>query len=149
MNRIAVFPGSFDPFTFGHKVIVDKAISLFDYIFIAVGNNSKKNYMFSINERINRITAVYNNIENIKVISYDGLTVDFCKQKNANFIIRGLRDNADFAFETRIAMMNKKLHSDVETVFFLTSPEYSSISSTIVREIIKNGGDVSKFIPQI
>ena len=148
MNKIAVFPGSFSPFSLGHKAVVDSALPLFDKVIIAVGNNPEKNQYFSIKKRLKWINDVYKNMPNISVERYEGLTVDFCKTVNANFIIRGLRDSHDFKFEKNIAQMNKKLNAEIETIFIITPPELSHISSTILRDIIKNGGDISTFIPK-
>ena len=148
MNKIAVFPGSFSPFSLGHKAMVDSALPLFDKIIIAVGNNPEKNQYFSIKKRLKWINDVYKNMPNISVERYEGLTVDFCKTVNANFIVRGLRDSHDFKFEKNIAQMNKKLNAEIETIFIITPPELSHISSTILRDIIKNGGDISTFIPK-
>ena len=148
MNKIAVFPGSFSPFSLGHKAVVDSALPLFDKVIIAVGNNPEKNQYFSIKKRLKWINDVYKNMPNISVERYEGLTVDFCKTVNANFIVRGLRDSQDFKFEKNIAQMNKKLNAEIETIFIITPPELSHISSTILRDIIKNGGDISTFIPK-
>ncbi len=148
MTKIAVFPGSFSPFTIGHQSIIDRALPLFDKIIIAIGINSEKNEYFSIEERTEWITAVYANNTKIEVKCYEGLTVDFCKKENASFILRGLRDAHDFQFEKNIAQMNKDLNSNIETVFLITPAQLSHISSTLIRDIIKHGGDVSKFIPK-
>ena len=148
MNKIAVFPGSFSPFSLGHKAVIDSALPLFDKIIIAVGNNPEKNQYFSIKKRLKWINDVYKNMPNISVERYEGLTVDFCKTVNANFIVRGLRDSHDFKFEKNIAQMNKKLNAEIETIFIVTPPDLSHISSTILRDIIKNGGDISTFIPK-
>ena len=148
MAKIAIFPGSFAPLTVGHQSIVDRALPLFDKIIISIGINSKKNQYFSIEERMDWIEAVYGNNPKIEVKRYEGLTVDFCKKENANYILRGLRDSHDFKFEKNIAQMNKELNSTIETIFIITPPEISHISSSIIRDIIKNGGDVSKFIPK-
>ena len=148
MNKIAVFPGSFSPFSLGHKAVVDSALPLFDKIIIAVGNNPEKNQYFSIKKRLKWINDVYKNMPKISVERYEGLTVDFCKTVNANFIVRGLRDSHDFKFEKNIAQMNKKLNAEIETIFIITPPDLSHISSTILRDIIKNGGDISTFIPK-
>ena len=148
MNKIAVFPGSFSPFSLGHKAVIDSALPLFDKIIIAVGNNPEKNQYFSIKKRLKWINDVYKNMPNISVERYEGLTVDFCKTVNANFIVRGLRDSHDFKFEKNIAQMNKKLNAEIETIFIITPPDLSHISSTILRDIIKNGGDISTFIPK-
>jgi len=148
MSKIAIFPGSFSPFSIGHQSVVEKALPLFDKIIISIGINSEKNQYFSIQERMQWIESVYRNNEKIEIKRYEGLTVDFCKKEDANFILRGLRDSHDFKFEKNIAQMNKDLDSSIETIFFITNPEVSHISSSLIRDIIKNGGDVSKFIPK-
>ena len=148
MTKIAIFPGSFSPFTVGHQSVVDRALSLFDKIIISIGINSEKNQYFSIEERLQWIKDVYGNNPKIEIKFYEGLTVDFCKKENANYILRGLRDSHDFKFEKGIAQMNKDLNNEIETIFIITPPEISHISSSIIRDIIKNGGDVSKFIPK-
>ena len=148
MTKIAVFPGSFSPFTIGHQSIIDRALPLFDKIIIAIGINSEKNEYFSIEERTEWIKDVYANNTKIEVKCYEGLTVDFCKKEKANFILRGLRDSHDFKFEKGITQMNKDLDSNIETVFLITPAQLSHISSTLIRDIIKHGGDVSKFIPK-
>ena len=143
----AVFPGSFDPLTLGHCDIIHKSIDLFDEIIIAIGENSTKESMFSLDERKQFINEEFSNQSKIKTLTYQGLTVDFCKEINADFIVRGLRNPADFEFEKTIAQTNKKL-TGIETVFFLTSPETAYISSSIVREIITNKGDYTKLVPK-
>ena len=148
MSKIAIFPGSFSPFTIGHQSIVDRALPLFDKIVISIGINSEKHQYFSIDKRMQWIKDVYNNNPKIDVKQYKGLTVDFCKKENANYILRGLRDSHDFKFEKNIAHMNKELNPNIETIFIITLPKISHISSSIIRDIIKNGGDVSKFIPK-
>jgi len=148
MTKIAVFPGSFSPFTIGHQSVIQRALPLFEKIIIAVGINSEKNQYFSIEERMQWINDIYVNNSKIKAKFYEGLTVDFCKNEGANFIIRGIRDSHDFKFEKNIAQTNKDLNKDIETIFLITPPEISHISSSIIRDIIKNGGDVSKFIPK-
>ena len=147
MERIAVFPGSFDPITKGHESIVKRAIPLFDKIIIAIGINAGKNSMFDLEQRKLWIKSTFKNNPTIEVITYTGLTVDFCKAQNAYFILRGLRSYSDFEYESGIAQMNKSLISNVETVFLLTEPECSHISSTIVRDIIRNKGKVEQFLP--
>jgi pantetheine-phosphate adenylyltransferase len=132
----------------GHQSVVDRALLLFDKIIIAIGINSEKNEFFSIEERMEWISNVYGNNSKIEIQRYEGLTVDFCKNEGANFILRGLRDSHDFKFEKNIAQMNKELNSTIETIFIITPPEMSHISSSIIRDIIKNGGDVSKFLPK-
>ena len=148
MTKIAIFPGSFSPFTVGHQSVVDRTLPLFDKIIISIGINSEKNQYFSIEERLQWIKDVYGNNPKIEIKFYEGLTVDFCKKENANYILRGLRDSHDFKFEKGIAQMNKDLNKEVETIFIITPPEISHISSSIVRDIIKNGGEVSQFLPK-
>ena len=143
----AVFPGSFDPITIGHVDIVKRGIKVFDEIIIAVGDNTDKKYMFPKEKRVEFVKQTFNNYDNIKIESYDGLTVDFCKKNNIEFMIRGLRNPADFEFEKSIALTNREL-TDIETIFFLTSPENSFISSSIVRDLIRNSGDYKLFIPK-
>jgi pantetheine-phosphate adenylyltransferase len=144
--RRAVFPGSFDPITLGHYDIIERGLTLFDEIILAIGVNSEKKYMFSLEERKQFIEEAFKNEPKIKVMTYKGLTVDFCKQQNADFILRGLRNPGDFEFEKAIAHTNRKM-SDIETVFLLTSSGKSYISSSIVRDVIRNGGDVSELVP--
>lgn len=143
----AVFPGSFDPFTLGHETVVKKALTLFDKVIIAIGVNSNKKYLFPLNDRIDLIKRHFKDEKNLEVISFEGLTVDFCKKNSASVIIRGLRNTLDFQFEYEIANMNRKLAPEIESVFIVALPEHSAINSTIVREIYKNGGDVSAFLP--
>lgn len=147
MERIAVFPGSFDPFTIGHEAIVRRALTLFDRIVIAIGTNTNKANFFPIEKRIQWIKEVFEYDEKVSVCSYSGLTVDFCKQSGANFIIRGLRTSSDFEYERAIAQVNKVMENGIETIFMLTSPEHSAITSTLVRDIIRHGGDANKFLP--
>jgi len=143
----AVFPGSFDPLTLGHCDIIHKSIDLFDEVILAIGINSTKESMFSLEQRTQFINEEFSNHAKVKILTYQGLTVDFCKEINADFIVRGLRNPADFEFEKTIAQTNKKL-TGIETVFFLTSPETAYISSSIVREIIANKGDYNKLVPK-
>jgi len=142
----AVFPGSFDPITNGHVDIIKRAIPLFDKIVIAVGVNASKKYMFSLQQRMSFIENIFKKESKIKVDKYDSLTVAYCKQQQADFILRGLRNPADFEFEKAIAQTNRRL-SGIETVFLLTSAETSFISSSIIRDIIRNGGDVTPLVP--
>ena len=144
--RRALFPGSFDPITKGHEDIIMRGLNLFDEIVIGVGINSEKKYMFSSEKRINFIKKLFVKSSKISVTSYNGLTVNFCKTINANYILRGLRNPGDFEFEKAIAHTNRKL-SGVETIFLLTSVETSFISSGIVREIILNNGDYRSLVP--
>ena len=143
----AVFPGSFDPVTIGHQDIVNRGLKIFDEIIIGVGENTDKKYMFSNNERFDFVSKTFEADAKVLIKTYDGLTVDFCKKNNAEFIIRGLRNPADFEFEKSIALTNRKM-TGIETVFFLTSPKNSFISSSIVRDLIKNKGDYKLFIPK-
>jgi pantetheine-phosphate adenylyltransferase len=147
MEKIAVFPGSFDPFTKGHEDVVHRAESLFDKIVIAIGTNTTKKYMFTEQERIGMIKQTFGKNEKIIITNYNELTINFCKKHNANYILRGLRSTTDFEYEKSIAMMNKKLGPDIETILIFTSPELEGISSTIVREIKKYNGDISPFLP--
>ena len=143
----AVFPGSFDPVTIGHQDIVNRGLKIFDEIIIGVGENTDKKYMFSSNERFDFVSKTFESDTKVLIKTYDGLTVDFCKKNNAEFIIRGLRNPADFEFEKSIALTNREM-TEIETVFFLTSPKNSFISSSIVRDLIKNKGDYKLFIPK-
>ena len=143
----AVFPGSFDPLTLGHVDIIKRSLPLFDEIIIAIGTNTTKKYMFSLEQRKSFIENTFKDISKIKVDTYKGLTIDYCKEKKIKFILRGLRNPADFEFEKAIAHTNRKL-SKIETVFLLTSAKTSFISSSIVRELITNNGDVSKLVPK-
>jgi pantetheine-phosphate adenylyltransferase len=147
MKKIAVFPGSFDPFTIGHEGIVRRGLSLFDEIIIAVGANALKKSYFSLETRKAMISRVFSEEPRVKVDHYEGLTVDYCRNKGARFILRGLRTAADFEFERAIAQVNKAMDNNVESVFLLTIPEHSPINSTIVRDIIRSGGDASRFVP--
>ena len=145
--RRAIFPGTFDPFTLGHLDILNRSKLIFDEVIIGIGENIDKKAMFSLEDRIDFIKSIVINSENIKVQSYKGLTIDFCKEVDANFIVRGVRNNGDFEFEKAIARTNRLL-SKIETVFLLTSAKTSFISSSIVRELIKNKGDYSRLIPE-
>ncbi|WP_298489043.1 pantetheine-phosphate adenylyltransferase [uncultured Maribacter sp.] len=144
--RRAIFPGSFDPLTLGHHDIITRGLPLFDELIIAIGINADKKYMFSLEERIRFISEAFKNEPKIKVNTYKGLTVDYCKKVEADFILRGLRNPADFEFEKAIAHTNRKL-SEIETVFLLTSSGKSYISSSIVRDVIRNGGNYSVLVP--
>ena len=148
MERIAVFPGSFDPITVGHESIIKRGCSLFDKIIVAIGENVEKKSYFEIDQRLDWIEKVFANEPKVSVARYSGLTVDFCKEVNATFILRGLRTSADFEFERSIGQVNKKLYPDIETIFLLTTPEHTSINSSIVRDILRNGGDASQFVPK-
>ena len=147
MSKIAVFPGSFDPITLGHESIIHRSLPLFDKIIIAIGVNSTKEGYFSLQKRKLWIEKVFNGEKKTEVKTYKGLTIDFCKKENANYILRGLRTSADFEFERIIAQMNRAMNEDIETVFILSTPELSAITSTVVRDIIRNSGDAGQFIP--
>jgi pantetheine-phosphate adenylyltransferase len=148
MTKIAVFPGSFDPITIGHESVIRRALPMFDKIIVGVGLNPEKKAYFSIEERENFIKDVFSDEEKIEIIRYKGLTIDFCRQMNAHYIVRGLRTSADFEFERTIAQINKSMYPEIDTVFMLTMPEHTMINSSVVRDILKNGGDVSKFVPK-
>lgn len=147
MEKIAVFPGSFDPFTVGHESIVNRASKLFDKIIIAIGLNPKKDALFSLEERKNFIKQVFEDNPKIEIVHFEGLTVEFCKRVGATYILRGLRTSADFEFERAIAQVNKSMYNEIETVFLLTITEHTPINSSIVRDIYRHGGDISKFVP--
>jgi pantetheine-phosphate adenylyltransferase len=142
----AVFPGSFDPITLGHVDIIERALPLFDEIILAIGVNSDKKYMFSLEERLNFLKETFKDEPKIKVATYKGLTVDFCKSQDANFILRGLRNTIDFEFERTIGQTNFKM-SGIETIFLISSSGKGHISSTVVRDVRKNGGDFSFMVP--
>lgn len=147
MKRIAIFPGSFDPITKGHESITNRAIPLFDEIIIAIGDNIEKKGFFPIDKRIDMIKKVFAHEPKIQVVKFRGLTVDFCKEMGAKFILRGLRTSADFEFERSIGQINRKLNKEIETIFMLTDPEYTALNSSRVRELIKYGGSVEQFVP--
>ena len=147
MSRIALFPGSFDPITLGHVDIIERAVPLFDEIKIAVGTNSAKNYLFSLEQRVQWIEQTFAHEPKVSVITYEGLTVDFAREQGVQFLLRGLRNPADFEFEKAIAQANREMVPDLETVFLLTSARYAYISSSIVREVYNHGGDFQKFVP--
>ena len=144
----AIYPGSFDPLTRGHQSIALRAASLFSHLVIAIGQNSEKRNIFSIEQRLEFITKTFENVDNISVVAYDGLTVDFCRQNQINYIVRGVRSDMDWGVESAIAAANKILCPTVETVFLLTEHQYIGISSSVVRDILKNKGDVSAFLPK-
>jgi pantetheine-phosphate adenylyltransferase len=148
MERIAVFPGSFDPITVGHESVIRRACRLFDKIIVAIGENSEKQSFFTIEQRLEWIRQTFADEPKVEVARYSGLTVDFCKKTNARFLLRGLRTSADFEFERSIGQVNKKLYADIETVFLLTAPEHTSLNSSIVRDILRHGGDASQFVPK-
>ncbi|HUH27834.1 pantetheine-phosphate adenylyltransferase [Gelidibacter sp.] len=142
----ALFPGSFDPLTLGHFDIINRGLKVFDEVVVAIGINADKKYMFSLEERLNFIREAFKEHPKVKVMTYTGLTIDFCKEIDAQFILRGLRNPADFEFEKAIAHTNRKL-SKIETVFLLTAASTSYISSSIVRDVIRNNGDYTVLVP--
>lgn len=146
-KKIAVFPGTFDPFTRGHESVVKRALSLFDEIIIAVGANALKEGYFTVENRKKMISDVFAGHDKVKVAHYNGLTVDFCKSAGAKYLLRGIRTAADFEYERAIAQMNKAMAPGIESIMLLTTPEHTPINSTIVRDIIRNGGDASPFLP--
>ncbi len=147
MKRTAVFPGSFDPFTIGHESIVRRAIGLFDNIIIAIGINNKKPSFIDLDTRIKIIKKVFEGENRIEIKVYSGLTIDFCKSENCKYILRGLRTSADFEFERAIGQTNKLLNSEIETVFLLSLPQHTFISSSILREVILNNGKLDGLLP--
>ena len=147
-NTTAIYPGSFDPITKGHQSIALRAALLFPHLIVAVGKNADKRTMFSVEERLEFIRKTFENEQNISVVAYDGLTVDFCRQNQINHIVRGVRSDMDWGVESSIAVANKMLYPAVETVFLLTEQQYTGISSSVVRDILNNKGDVSAFLPK-
>ncbi len=147
MQKTAVFPGSFDPFTIGHEDIVLRALDLFDNIIVAIGVHSMKQPLLKIEARVKMISQVFKAYDQITADSFKGLTVDYCRKVNATHMLRGIRTAADFEYERAIAQINKKMLPEVESIFLLTSPEHTPINSTIIRDIIRNDGDASQFIP--
>lgn len=146
--KVALFPGSFDPITLGHVDVIKRALPLFDKIVVAIGINANKKYMFSLEQRMGWIKESFAEESKIEVVTYEGLTIDFARTVGAKFLLRGLRNPADFEFEKAISRANQKMANDIETVFLLTSPETSFISSSIVRDVITNAGDYSLFVPE-
>lgn len=147
MKRIAIFPGSFDPITKGHESVVLRALPLFDEIIVAIGENTSKKEYFPLEQRLEWIRKTFENNSKVKVESFSSLLVDYCREKGAKYVVRGLRNSIDFQYERNIALINQELYSDLETIFMLTKPEDTAISSSFVREILSFGGDVTKFIP--
>ncbi len=148
MKKIAIFPGSFDPFTIGHQSIVQRAISLFDRIYIMIGHNANKESFFPVEKRLKWINQVFKDEPSVEVRLHEGLTVDFCKEVGAAYILRGIRTSSDFEYERAIAQINKKMHPEIESVFLLTLPEHTPVNATIIRDIVSHGGDASMFLPE-
>ena len=149
MNRVALFPGTFDPITIGHLDIIERALPLFDKLIIGIGRNANKAAMFTEELRLQWVNEIYKNEPNVSAIIYEGLTVECCQKVGANFIIRGIRYVNDFEYEKAIADMNRSLDPEIETVFLTCLPQYTSVASTLVRDVIRNGGDVSQFVPDV
>ena len=148
MPKYAVFPGSFDPVTLGHQDIVQRASQLFDKVYVAIGRNTSKTTMLPFDSRLQIVAKVFEGIKGVEVMSYEALTVELCERLGAKYVVRGLRSGTDFDYERNIALMNEKLNPKIETVFFISNPNYAGISSTIVKEIHKFGGDISRFVPK-
>ena len=146
--KIAVFPGSFDPFTSGHKDVIRRGMNLFDRIIIAIGNNRKKQYLFSLDQRKRFIETIFPSGEKVHVEPFETLTATFCKEHNATYILRGLRNLMDFEYEKSLCYVNSQLNPDLEHVFLLTSPKYAVVSSSVVRDIVMSKGDLSFLVPK-
>jgi pantetheine-phosphate adenylyltransferase len=146
--KTAIFPGSFDPFTIGHESILRRAIPMFDKIIVMIGFNANKKSFFPLEKRLKWINQVFQNEKKVEVRVHEGLTVDFCKEVGAQYILRGLRTSSDFEYERAIAQVNKKMHPEIETVFLLTLPEHTPVNATIIRDIVFHGGDASMFLPK-
>ncbi len=149
MTRICLFPGTFDPLTLGHVDIIDRSLNLFDKVVIGIGKNSNKIPLFSEEDRLTWIKEIYKNEPKVDAIVYEGLTANCCKKIGAKFILRGIRYVSDFEYEKAIADMNRSLDKSVETIFLTCLPEFTSVASTLVRDVIKNGGDVKQFVPEV
>lgn len=148
MKKIALFPGTFDPITIGHANIIERAIPLFDEIIVGIGHNSNKATLFPVDRRVHWINQIYKHEPKVRGDYYEGLTVDFCEQIGANYILRGIRNMADFDYEKNIAQMNKIIYPKAETVFLMCDPAYTPISSSVVRDLIRNNGDARPFVPK-
>lgn len=149
MQRICLFPGTFDPVTFGHTDIIDRALPLFDKLVIGIGRNAQKTPMFSEELRLSWIREIYKSDSRVEVVAYEGLTVDCCKEVGANFILRGIRYVNDFEYEKAIADMNRSIDGNIETLFLTCLPKYTSVASTLVRDVLRNKGNVSQFLPDV
>lgn len=148
MEKIAVFPGSFDPFTVGHENIVLRGLDLFDKIIVAIGVHATKQPLLKIDSRVKMVNQIFSDNDRVSADSFTGLTVDYCRKVNATHMLRGIRTAADFEYERAVAQINKRMLPTVESVFLLTTPEHTPVNSTIIRDIIRNGGDASQFLPK-
>lgn len=148
-QRIALFPGTFDPITIGHLDIINRALPLFDKVYIGIGHNANKVPMFSEEQRIQWVREIYKNNPNVDVVTYQGLTIECCRKIGAKFIVRGIRYVNDFEYEKAIADMNRSLDNNIETVFLTCLPQYTSVASTLVRDVLRNGGDATPFLPEV
>ncbi len=149
MKRIAIYPGSFDPITYGHIDLIERAVGLFDELIVAVAHNIRKVSLFSIQERLEMISELTKQHPSVSVDSFDGLLVDYVRKRNASCVVRGLRAFSDFEFEFQMALTNRKLNDDFETIFLMTHENYSFISSSLVKELIEFGGDITAFVPKV
>jgi len=149
MSRICLFPGTFDPITLGHVDIINRSLNLFDKLIIGIGTNANKLSMFSSEQRVDWIQQIYKDNAKVEAIVYDGLTVDCCKKLGAKYILRGIRYVSDFEYEKAIADMNRSLDNDIETIFLTCLPKYTSVASTLVRDVLRNGGNVNQFLPDV
>ena len=148
MEKIALFPGSFDPITFARMDILNRSLNLFDKVYVGIGLNSTKQSLLSPEKREQMLKKVFSENPKIEVVTYEGLTVEFCHKIGASYMIRGIRSTSDFEYEKAISQMNHAMRPEIESIFILSKPGFSAISSTIVRDILRNGGDISKFVPQ-
>lgn len=147
MERIALYPGSFDPITLGHTDVIERCIPMFDKVYVGIGTNTSKKYLYTLEERMVMLQEVYRNQDAVEVVSFSGLTVDLCRELGSTIIVRGIRSTTDMEYERAIAESNRKLLPEVETLLLFSSPQVSSISSSIVRELIRNKADISGFVP--